>query len=169
MRTTHREAMPASFSKHASAQLAAGYSEESVLYQMLFGLTSRQRRSLGDGGDLSEFVELIDQKDAVLNQIGQLESELDPLRARWMSAPAGEQERVAKQLNPIFDEIISTIQKTVALEHDNERLLERRRQELSKTLSDVRRWRCPATAKAVPAVPPAVFVAGNAHEAVAAV
>jgi len=131
-----------SLSKHVIAQLVAGYSEESTLYQMLFGLTSRQRRCLGDGGDLSEFVELIDEKDAVLNQITELEGELEPLRARWMSAPFAERERVAEQLNPVLDEIISTIQRTVALEQDNERLLETRRQELSHALSDARRWRC---------------------------
>ena len=133
-----------SLSKHVVAQLVSGYSEESTLYQMLFGLTSRQRRCLGDGGDLSEFVELIDQKDAVLCQIEQLETELEPLRTRWMAATSSERERVAKQLNPLFDEVICTIQKTVSLEHDNERLLELRRRELSKALSDVRRWRCTA-------------------------
>ena len=129
-------------SKHASAQLVAGYSEESVLYQMLFGLTSRQRRCLGDGGDLSEFVELVEQKDAVLNQIEQLEHDLDPLRARWMAAPYAKREGLAGQLNPLFDEVITTIQKTVGLEHDNERLLEVRRRELAKVLSDAHRWRC---------------------------
>lgn len=133
---------PAPLSKHLVAQLVAGYSEESTLYQMLFGLTSRQRRCLGDGGDLSEFVELIDEKDAVLNQITGLETELEPLRARWMAASFSQRERVAQRLNPVLDEIISTIQRTVALEHDNERLLETRRRELSRVLSDARRWRC---------------------------
>ena len=130
-----------SLSRHASAQLVAGYSEESVLYQMLFGLTSRQRRCLGDGGNLSEFVELIDQKDGVLNKIEQLETDLDPLRTRWMMAPYASREELSEKLNPLFDEVINTIQKTVLLEQDNERLLETRRRELSKVLSDARRWR----------------------------
>ena len=138
------EGKPARLSKHAAAQLVAGYSEESVLYQMLFGLTSRQRRCLGDGGNLSEFVELIDQKDSVLNQLERLESELEPLRARWMNVPCTEREKLADQLNPLFDEVISTIQKTVTLEQDNERLLEARRQELGKALADARKWRCGA-------------------------
>jgi len=144
MKTAHAEKIPVSFGKHAAAQLVAGYSEESVLYQMLLGLTSRQRRCLGDGGDLSEFVELIDQKDAVLGQIEQLETELAPLRTHWVSASCMEREKVAGMLNPVFDEIIGTIQKTVSLEQDNERLLEVRRRELSKVLSDLRRWRCSA-------------------------
>ncbi len=134
----------AHLSKHVSAQLGAGYSEESVLYQMLFGLASRQRRCLGDGGNLAEFVELIDQKDEVLNQIEQLEADLDPVREQWMSAPSAERDRVGKQLDPLFDEVIETIQKTVSLEEDNERLLELRRRELSKALSNARKWRCAA-------------------------
>ena len=136
--------------KHEIAQLVAGYSEESMLYQMLFGLTSRQRRCLGDGGDLSEFVELIDQKDSVLNQIEQLEAELEPLRSRWFSAGCAKRERLAEQLHPLLDEVISTIQRTVSLEHDNERLLEARRRDLSKALTDTRRWRC-AEADPIPA------------------
>ena len=130
-----------SLTKHAAAQLVAGYSEESLLYQMLFGLTSRQRRCLGDGGDLAEFVELIDQKDAVLNQIEQLEVELDPLRDCWMSAPRSKRENLAERLNPLFDEVIGTIQKTVAVEQDNERLLETRRRELTRALADAHKWR----------------------------
>ena len=129
-------------SKHEIAQLVTGYSEESMLYQMLFGLTSRQRRCLGDGGNLTEFVELIDQKDSVLNQIGQLETELEPLRLRWVAMPHAKREKYADQLNPLLDEIITTIRRTVALEQDNERLLETRRRELSKVLADARRWRC---------------------------
>ena len=131
-------------SRHLVAQLVSGYSEESTLYQMLFGLTSRQRRCLGDGGDLSEFVELIDEKDAVLDQIAELESELEPLRAEWMAAQYGERDKVADQLNPVLDEIIGTIQRTVSLERDNEHLLEVRRRELYRVLSDARRWRCSA-------------------------
>jgi len=134
----------AKLSGHAVAQLVSGYSEEATLYRMLFGLTSRQRRCLGDGGDLSEFVELIDEKDSVLSQIAQLETELEPLRARWMSAPVAAREKVAEQLNPVLDEIIGTIQRTVSLERDNEQLLEMRRAELSRLLSDARRWRCGA-------------------------
>jgi len=136
-----RECGSLSLSKHAVAQLVAGYSEESVLYQMLFGLTSRQRRCLGDGGDVTEFVELIDQKDTVLGQIEGLETELEPLRARWMAVCPTEREKTTRQLNPLFDEIIATIQKTVCLEKDNERLLEKRRRELSKALADTHRWR----------------------------
>lgn len=131
-------------SQHLVAQLISGYSEESTLYQMLFGLTSRQRRCLGDGGDLLEFVELIDEKDALLNQIAELETELEPLRARWMAASRQARERVADQFNPVLDEIIGTIQRTVGLERDNERLLEERRRELHRVLSDARRWRCTA-------------------------
>lgn len=142
MKTLERE--KAGFSKHTAAQLVAGYSEESVLYQMLFGLTSRQRRCLGDGGNLTEFVELIDQKDAILGQVEQLERELDPLRVKWLTAAPVEREHLAKQLNPLFDEIIQTIQKTVTLEHDNERLLELRRRELSQALTDLKRWRLPS-------------------------
>lgn len=149
MKAVEREKTPA-FSKHAAAQLVAGYSEESVLYQMLFGLTSRQRRCLGDGGNLAEFVELIDQKDAVLTQVEHLESELDPLRVRWLSASPTEREHTAKQLNPLFDEIIQTIQKTVSLEHDNERLLEVRRRELSQALTDLKRWRLPSAKASQP-------------------
>lgn len=129
-------------SGHRAAQLVAGYSEEAVLYQMLFGLTSRQRRCLGDGGDLTEFIELIDKKDSVLAQIETLEKELDPLRTRWTAVECPEHDLLAKQLNPIFDEIISIIQKTVGLEHDNERLLEGRRVELTQALSEAKRWRC---------------------------
>jgi|GEM_PF-3049055 len=135
------EGKPARLDKHAAAQLVAGYSEESVLYQMLFGLTSRQRRCLGDGGNLAEFVELIDQKDNVLRQLERLETELEPLRARWMNVPCAEREKLAEQLNPLFDEVISTIQKTVTLEQDNEQLLEMRRQELARALADARKWR----------------------------
>jgi len=137
-----RERSPSGLSKHSVAQLVAGYSEEATLYQMLFGLTSRQRRCLGDGGDLSEFVELIDEKDAVLNQIAALEAELEPIRTVWTAARAAAREKVAADLNPILDEMISTIQRTVALERDNEHLLETRRRELQRVLSDARRWRC---------------------------
>jgi len=141
MTTTRKGTKAPPLSKHAAAQLVAGYSEESVLYQMLFGLTSRQRRCLGDGGDLSEFVELIEQKDHILSQIEQLEAELDPVRTRWIHAAHARREELAEQLNPIFDEIIGTIQKTVTLEEDNERLLEERRRELSRALTDARKWR----------------------------
>ena len=130
-----------SFSEHAIAQLVAGYSEECTLYQMLFGLTSRQRRCLGDGGNLTEFVELIGEKDRVLGQITALEAELDPLRSAWISASSSLRDTVAERLNPVFDEIITTIQRTVELEKDNERLLERRRSELQRVLSDAQRWR----------------------------
>jgi hypothetical protein len=133
-----------------TAQLVSGYSEESTLYQLLFGLTSRQRRCLGDGGDLSEFVELIDEKDTVLSQIAELETELEPLRQRWVTAAPGPGGKVAQQLNPLFDEIINTIQRTVALERDNERLLEQRRCELHRVLCDARRWRS-GTPNPVPA------------------
>ncbi len=147
-------------SKHLVAQLVSGYSEESTLYQMLFGFTSRQRRCLGDGGDLSEFVEIIDQKDAVLNQIAALESELESLRARWVAAPCAQREDAARQLNPVLDEIITTIQRTVELERDNERLLEARRRELHRVLADARRWRSasPDAAYAPPSTTPARFV-----------
>jgi len=153
---TEAQVQPPSLTKHAAAQLVAGYSEESVLYQMLFGLTSRQRRCLGDGGNLGEFVELVDQKDAVLNQIEQLEDELDPLRACWMSAPRVKRENLAERLNPLFDEVINTIQKTVAVEQDNERLLETRRRELTTALADARKWRSgtPALAPADGFAPP---------------
>lgn len=130
---------------HRAAQLVAGYSEEAVLYQMLFGLTSRQRRCLGDGGDLTEFIELIDKKDSVLAQIEKLEKELESLRQRWTSLECPEHDLLAQQLNPILDEIIGTIQKTVSLEHDNERLLEGRRRELTQALSEAKRWRCGST------------------------
>ena len=145
-----------SLTKHGAAQLVAGYSEESVLYQMLFGLTSRQRRCLGDGGNLAEFVELIDQKDGVLDQIEQLEGELDPLRACWMNAPLTKREKLAERLNPLFDEVISTIQKTVAVEEDNERLLETRRRELTTALANARKWRSgtPGCAPADAPLPP---------------
>jgi len=135
---------PGALSQHLVGQLVSGYSEESTLYQMLFGLTSRQRRCLGDGGDLMEFVELIDEKDALLRQIAELETELEPLRSRWMAASREAREQVADQFDPVLDEIISTIQRTVALEYDNERLLEERRRELHRVLSDTRRWRCAA-------------------------
>lgn len=138
---TEAQVQSPSLTKHAAAQLVAGYSEESVLYQMLFGLTSRQRRCLGDGGNLGEFVELIDQKDAVLDKIERLEDELDPLRACWLSAPRVKREELAERLNPLFDEVISTIQKTVTVEQDNERLLETRRRELTTALADARKWR----------------------------
>lgn len=127
--------------KHAAAQLVAGYSEESVLYQMLFGLTSRQRRCLGDGGSLAEFVELIEQKDSVLDQIETLEGELAPLRASWMASARSKREKLAERLNPLFDEVINTIQKTVAVEQDNERLLESRQRELTQALTDAHKWR----------------------------
>lgn len=147
-------------SKHLVAQLVSGYSEESTLYQMLFGFTSRQRRCLGDGGDLSEFVELIDQKDAVLNQIAALEAELESLRARWVSAPSAQRDEAARQLNPILDEIITIIQRTVELERDNERLLEARRRELHRVLADARRWRTafPSAASGAPSNMPASFI-----------
>ena len=130
-----------SLTKHAAAQLVAGYSEESVLYQMLFGLTSRQRRCLGDGGSLAEFVELIEQKDAVLAQIEQLEIELAPLRTCWLDSPRAQREKLAERLNPLFDEVINTIQRTVAVEQDNERLLESRQRELATALADAHKWR----------------------------
>ncbi len=147
-------------SKHLIAQLVSGYSEESTLYQMLFGFTSRQRRCLGDGGDLSEFVEIIDQKDAVLNQIAALESELESLRARWLAAPSAQRDEAARQLNPILDEIITTIQRTVELERDNERLLEARRRELHRVLADARRWRTPSAdaAQVAPSGMPPYFI-----------
>ena len=135
-----------SLTKHAAAQLVAGYSEESVLYQMLFGLTSRQRRCLGDGGSLAEFVELIEQKDSVLNQVETLEAELEPLRACWMASPRSKREELSERLNPLFDEVISTIQKTVAVEQDNERLLESRQRELTRALADAHKWRPEAPA-----------------------
>ncbi|MFO7898342.1 MAG: hypothetical protein R6V58_04700 [Planctomycetota bacterium] len=136
------EGRGSTLSRNLVAQLVSGYSEECTLYHMLFGLTSRQRRCLGDGGDLSEFVELIDEKDAVLNQIAKVERNLEPVRARWMAAPFEERERVAGKLNPLLDEVITSIQRTVELERDNERLLETRRRELSQVLADARRWRC---------------------------
>ncbi len=143
MRDAERRNRPASnLSDDVAARLLSGYSEESTLYQMLFGLTSRQRRCLGDGGDLSEFVELIDEKDAVLNQIARLEEELEPLRSRWMTAPFEQRERIAEKLNPLLDEVITSIRRTVELERDNERLLENRRRELAQALTDARRWRC---------------------------
>ena len=148
MKSTDRQEMPASLSPHAVAQLVAGYSEESVFYQMLYGLTSRQRRCLSDGGDISEFIELIEQKDALLGQIELLEAELAPLRANWMNASCTEREKIADKLNPVFDEIIGTIQKTVSLEKDNERLLDSHRRDLSKALSDASRWRCGTTSPA---------------------
>ena len=151
--TQSRSDAPATLSEHLVAQLVSGYSEESTLYQLLFGLTSRQRRSLGDGGDLSEFVELVDQKEALLTQIVELEAELEPLRSSWMAVPGDERERVAERLNPVLDEIISSIQRTVELEHDNERLLEVRRRELHRALNDARRWRCQLP-DPVPAAPP---------------
>ena len=141
-----RQAESPSLTKHAAAQLVAGYSEESVLYQMLFGLTSRQRRCLGDGGNLGEFVELIEQKDSVLDQIEKLEAELEPLRNCWITSPCSKREQLSKRLNPLFDEVICTIQKTVAVEQDNERLLESRRLELTQALTDAHKWRSKAPA-----------------------
>ena len=138
---TKGQTQSGSLTRHVAAQLVAGYSEESVLYQMLFGLTSRQRRCLGDGGSLVEFVELTDQKDAVLGQIEQLESEIEPLRACWLMAPPARREKLAEQLNPLFDEVVNTIQKTVTVEQDNERLLETRRRELAQALADAHKWR----------------------------
>jgi flagellar biosynthesis/type III secretory pathway chaperone len=154
--------------KHAAAQLVAGYSEESVLYQMLFGLTSRQRRCLGDGGNLGEFVELIEQKDSILDQIEKLEIELAPLRASWMASPRSNRESLAERLNPLFDEVISTIQKTVAVEQGNERLLESRQRELTRVLADAHKWRSEAPAPAavshlnVPVLEPARSAASTA-------
>jgi hypothetical protein len=148
-----------SFSEHAIAQLVAGYSEECTLYQMLFGLTSRQRRCLGDGGDLTEFVELIGEKDRVLGQITALEAELDPLRSAWISAGSSLRDTVAERLNPVFDEIITTIQRTVELEKDNECLLERRRTELQRVLSGAHRWRVTEPAAASPVGRPAAMMA----------
>jgi hypothetical protein len=147
------------------AQLVSGYSEESTLYQMLFGLTSRQRRCLGDGGDMSEFVELIDEKDAVLNQIAELELELQPIRERWMAASTDEREEVAGRLNPVLDEIICSIKKTVSLERDNEALLEQRRRELYRVLSGARRWRS-TTPDPIPAMQPPDGAAGDASQPV---
>ncbi len=143
-----RQAELPSLTKYAAAQLVAGYSEESVLYQMLFGFTSRQRRCLGDGGNLGEFVELIEQKDSVLDQIEKLETELEPLRACWVASPHSKREKLAERLNPLFDEVIGTIQKTVAVEQDNERLLESRRRELTHALADAHKWRSEAPAPA---------------------
>lgn len=154
--------------KHAAAQLVTGYSEESVLYQMLFGLTSRQRRCLGDGGNLAEFVELIEQKDSVLDQIEQLETELEPLRTCWMTSPHSERDKLTERLNPLFDEVISTIQKTVAVEQGNERLLESRRRELTQALTNAHKWRSeapaltPDTGLQVPLPEPAGSVASTA-------
>ncbi len=143
MRDVERRNRPGSnLSDDVAARLLSGYSEESTLYQMLFGLTSRQRRCLGDGGDLTEFVELIDEKDAVLNQIARLEEELEPLRSLWMAAPFEQREKIAQNLNPLLDEIITSIRRTVELERDNEQLLETRRRELAQALTDARRWRC---------------------------
>jgi hypothetical protein len=123
------------------AQLHAGYSEQATLYQMLFGLTSRQRRSLGDGGDLAEFVELAGEKDRLLSQISALDGELESLRSQWMQSQQLVRESVTENLSPVFDEIIHAIQRTVSVEKDNERLLEQRRKRLSRLLTDAQPWR----------------------------
>jgi hypothetical protein len=143
MSSTATQAAPRnrSFSEHAIAELVAGYAEESTLYQMLYGLTSRQHRCLGNGGNLSEFLELISEKDRLLSRIAALEAEIEPLRSAWVAAGADRRDAVAERINPVFDEIITTIQRTVELERDNEQLLERRRVELQRVISDTRRWR----------------------------
>jgi hypothetical protein len=152
-RTALLDRAPVLPAHHLAAQLHAGYSEQSSLYEMLLGVTSRQHRSLGDGGDLSEFVELTAEKDRLLGRINALDAELDPLRAQWMTAKSAAREMVAARLNPVFDEIIRAIQRTVAIEKDNERLLEARRERLGRLLAGARPWRVAASAARRPRSP----------------
>ncbi len=87
----------------AAAQLVAGYSEESALCQALFGLTSWRRRWLGDGGDLAESVELIEQKDSVFDQPEKLKVEPAPPCDFWMASPCWQREKLAERLGPFYD------------------------------------------------------------------
>ena len=103
MEGTDGQAESLSLTKHATAQVVAGHSEGSVLYRMLFGLTSRRRRRPGDGGNLAESVELIEQKDSVLDQSEQPETKVESLRGWWTTNPYWEREKLAERLGPRYD------------------------------------------------------------------
>ena len=116
------------------------YKEQLKLYKSLLSVCRQQRAVLEKNGEncMTEFVDLLEKKDALIRQMGELERRADPLKRKWMAFNGViELPRQAAKINKILDDIVAVIEEVMALEKENERvkddlLLKVRRQFLRK-------------------------------------
>ena len=91
--------------------LVHGYSEEMELYSTVRALTWRQRETLCDGWNLDQFGDLLDEKEDLLQMIGQIESVMKSAKSLVLTRkpPQGPSrwklERLLDQLTAMIEEI----------------------------------------------------------------
>ena len=117
-------------SKRAPAALTAaldtlvhGYREESELYTRVRRLTWRQRDTLRDGWDLDQFSDLLEEKEDLLQMIGQIESVMKGAKTLVLGRKQPECPN-RWQLERLLDQLAAMIEEIRALEGANASLLE---------------------------------------------
>ena len=103
--------------------LVHGYREESELYTRVRKLTWRQRETLCEGWDLDRFGDLLDEKEDLLQMIGQIESRDEERQI------AGPVEKAAAMPEPLeartlLDQLTAMIEEIRDVEGANATLLE---------------------------------------------
>jgi hypothetical protein len=117
-------------SKRAPAALTAaldtlvhGYREESELYTRVRRLTWRQRDTLRDGWDLDQFSDLLEEKEDLLQMIGQIESVMKGAKSLVLS---GKPSQCPSRwtLETLLDQLTAMIEEIRAVESANASLIE---------------------------------------------
>jgi hypothetical protein len=103
--------------------LVHGYSEEMALYATVRTLTLRQRDTLHDGWDLDRFGDLLDEKEDLLQMIGQIESLMKHAKSLVLLRKPPECPS-RRKLERMLDQLTAVIEEIRAIEGGNAEMIE---------------------------------------------
>ena len=102
--------------------LLRGYEEEASLYSVVRNLTLNQRETLHSVWDLQRFADLLDEKEDLLQIIGQIDEELAPAKTVVM-AQGPERCPHRNRLTRLLDKLTEMIEEIRLIEGSNASIL----------------------------------------------
>ncbi len=103
--------------------LLSGYREEAEIYLHMLQLTWRQRDILRNGLDLSLFRDLLEEKEALLRMIGQIDTEMKSAKSLVLSYPPSQSPN-RRELEKLLDRLTERIEEIRRAESNNAGLLD---------------------------------------------
>ena len=112
--------------------LLRGYEEELNLYFVVRALAMRQKEMLREPSDLLSFCDLLDEKEDLLQIIGQMEYEMEGAKSFVLSSQPGTCPYLSRASRPngrwrltvLLDRVTAAIEDIRAIEQDNISLLQ---------------------------------------------
>ena len=108
---------------NAMDALILGYSEEMEIYSTVRALTWQQRDTLRDGWNLDQFGDLLDEKEDLLEMIGQIESVMKSAKSLVLAKKPPQSPNRWK-LERLLDQLTGLIEEIRAVEGANASMLE---------------------------------------------